>query len=608
MSATISMALPVVLWMATGGEDDGRWSQFRGPLGRGVAADDAALPVEFGPRKNLLWRCEVTEGHSSPCVWGERIFLTGHTEGELETFCIDRESGEIIWVKTVPAKFTERLHRINSIATPTPAADGERVYVYFGAFGLVCYDFEGNEQWRREIPPGQNTFGTAASPIVVGELLIFVHDSNGDSFLEAIHGETGDTVWRTEREGFGSGWSTPGLWHREGSDELLVLGVWWLTGYDLADGSERWSVPGLTDEPIVTPVVGDGLVFVSSYNMKTSPEVIGLPEFDELLEKYDADADGALDYAEAEKNDSVLSRFDADGEGDHPLKIFFRFLDEDQSGKLTPEEWTKLVDWLGAFEHKNALVAIRPSGADGRAEIAWQHSQGVPECPSPLYYQGRIYLVKNGGDRLLPGREDGRVEVRGAARLQGSLLRVARRRRREDLHGLGARSGDRVRRRRRARRPGAKRPRRAHHGHPGPRPGADLRPDRGESLRVRCAGVGELGTATGPVTDQAPVASRPRTSAAAWRRAPWSRASGSGGNAALPRESITARWRVPHVQRSTTSGTQNRSPRSEPGSVPEHPRTSQASRPACPAAPSRVKRSAPDRGSRSASSSRRSRR
>jgi outer membrane protein assembly factor BamB len=300
-------------------------------------------------------------------------------------------------VRSVPAGGVERMHEINGPASSTPTTDGERVYVYFGSFGLIAYELDGEEAWRREMPLPQNSFGTAASPIVVEDLLILLRDVNGESFLEAIDGESGDVLWHMEREGFGSGWSTPSLWRREGTDELLVLGVWWLTAYDLADGSERWSVPGLTDEPIVTPTVGDGLVYVSSYNMNRGTEVIGLPEFEELLVEHDHDGDGELNRDEAAENASVLSRFDADGEGDHPLRIFFRFLDEDQDGSITAAEYPKLASWLGAFEHANAVVAVRP-GADGKpAEIAWQQARGVPECPSPLYYEGRLYLIKNGG-------------------------------------------------------------------------------------------------------------------------------------------------------------------------------------------------------------------
>ena len=197
-------------------------------------------------------------------------------------------------------------------------------------------------------------------------------------------------------------------------DELLVYGVWWMTAYDLSNGSERWSVPGLSDEPCVTPVTGEGFVFVSSYNMRINTEVISLPQFDELLKQYDTDGNGGLNREEVRSNESILSRSDADGEGDHPLRMFFRFLDEDRKEELTGEEWKKMFAWLDTFEHANALVAIRPGeGEGGEAQIAWQHPRGVPECPSPLYYEGRVYLVKNGGMVTCLDAETGELKYQG---------------------------------------------------------------------------------------------------------------------------------------------------------------------------------------------------
>ena len=374
------------------------WEQFRGPDGLGIAADGKALPVEFGPDRNVLWKCPVSSGHSSPCIWEDRVFLTGHAGEELETICIDRASGEVLWRRGVTVERFERPYRTNSLATPTPTTDGERVFVYFGSFGLLCYDFQGVEQWRRPTEVPVNMYGTAASPIVAGDYLIFNDDRKTGSYLEAIDRESGETIWRTEREGFAAGWSTPMPWRNDDVDEVVVYGVWWMKAYDLLDGSELWSVPGLTDEPCITPVTGEGLVFITSYNMKTNPEVIGLPEFDDLLEQYDLDEDDQLTLEEVRSNESILSRIDADGEGDHPLRGFFRYLDEDRDGKLTVQEWGKMIAFLDAFEHANALLAIRPGGEGERAaEIVWQHHRGVPECPSPLYYEGLVYLVKNGG-------------------------------------------------------------------------------------------------------------------------------------------------------------------------------------------------------------------
>jgi outer membrane protein assembly factor BamB len=378
-------------------EGQNHWSQFRGHQGSGIAQDDNPLPVEFDAAKNLIWKCEINKGNSSPVIWGDQIFLTGYADRKLETICIERKSGNMIWKKSIAAEKIERVHPINTPATPTATTDGKNVFVYFGSYGLICYDFDGNEKWKRPLSPPNNMYGTAASPIMAGDYLIFCNDQKTGSYLEAIEPDSGKTVWKKDREGFAAGWSTPLHWKNKGVDELVIYGIWWMKGYDLKDGAERWAVPGFTDEPCITPVTGEGLVFSTSYNMKNNPEVIGLPEFDELLEIYDKNGDGQLNLEESRANKSVLSRYDADGEGDHPLWGFFRFLDADKSGNITNKEWSKMISFLNSFEQENALMALRPGDSETETEVVWKHFYGVPECPSPLYYEGRVYMVKNGG-------------------------------------------------------------------------------------------------------------------------------------------------------------------------------------------------------------------
>jgi len=371
------------------------WGRFRGPDGAGLAS--GRLPDALDPEKNLRWSAELPPGNSSPCLSATRAFVTGCTSAELVTVCVDRASGEILWERALAVAALEKTQEQNSPATPTPTTDGQRVVAYFGSFGLVAYDLDGEELWRRALPVPQNTFGTAASPVIAGGKLVFVSDANEGSFLEALDPATGAPLWKVDRARFQSGWSTPGLWQRDGKQELLVLGVGWLSAYDLADGAERWSFPGLTDEPITTPITGEGLVFATSYNLRTNEDAMLLWSYAKVLEEHDADGDGAIDRQELKANASVLSRPDADGEGDHPLAIFERFLDVDRDGRITAKEYEKLEAWVNSWEHLNGIVALRPGTAERPAELAWHFPRGVPECPSPLYLDGRIYMVMNGG-------------------------------------------------------------------------------------------------------------------------------------------------------------------------------------------------------------------
>ena len=225
MKTLLLACAPLVLPAAAGASDPAQWNQFRGPGGRGVAAGEAEYPVELDLEKNLLWKVPVPAGHSSPCVWGDRVFVTGHAEDGFETLCIDRSMGKLLWKRTVPVEDVEDHHEVNGPASSTPAADAERVYASFGSFGLVAYRHDGEEAWRRELPTPENTFGSAASPILAEGRLILVRDSNDESFLEAIEPATGEALWRADRSGFRSGWSTPSVWRRAGRTELLVLSL-----------------------------------------------------------------------------------------------------------------------------------------------------------------------------------------------------------------------------------------------------------------------------------------------------------------------------------------------------------------------------------------------
>ena len=151
------------------------WPQFRGPNSSGLGGGKP--PVHFGPGQNVLWKAAVGSGLSSPIVWGERVFLTefDQTSQKLATLCIDRRTGKILWRRAVAAEAIEKVHELSSPAGATPATDGERVYVYFGSYGLVCYDTNGNQKWERRLPLPENPYGAAASPIVAGELLVLNH-------------------------------------------------------------------------------------------------------------------------------------------------------------------------------------------------------------------------------------------------------------------------------------------------------------------------------------------------------------------------------------------------------------------------------------------------
>jgi len=373
------------------------WPQFRGPKGQGVSVESKQLPTNLDVSKNLLWKTSLPKGHSSPCIWKNHIFLTGYADKKLQTLCLNRNDGSIAWRRIVPADNIERVHGISSPAAPTPTTDGERVYVYFGSYGLLCYNYQGKELWKRPLPIPAINYGSGTSPILANDLLVLNRDQNKDSFLLAVDKKTGRTVWKKDRPGFTGSWSTPLHRKYEGNNEVVIFGSWRVVGYSLQDGTECWTVGGLALEPCSTPVTAEGLVFITSYNPVTSPDERDQPDFGHLLETHDSNKDGQLTRDEIPSNLVILQRIDSDGEGDIPVGLVFQRVDMNEDGVLTAQEWAKGKAFFSRF--KTVLVAIRPGGELDASEttVVWKHGHDVPEVPSPLYYKGRVYIVKNGG-------------------------------------------------------------------------------------------------------------------------------------------------------------------------------------------------------------------
>ncbi|UCC96502.1 MAG: PQQ-binding-like beta-propeller repeat protein, partial [Phycisphaerales bacterium] len=229
------------------------WNQFRGPNGQGVAQADS-IPVHFNPEESVLWKTVVPAGHSSSVIWDNRIFLTASEsakEEELVTLAIDRQDGKILWRQAIQAETEVRFHPFNNPASSTPAADERNVYVYFGTYGLLCYDHAGNEIWQRKIETPKSKYGMATSPILYQDKVILVLDGDGGSSrLLAVHRDTGQRVWEQPRSLFKAGWSTPMIWRHGQAEELVVLGSKRLTSYDPSIGEEIWWAGGFPQETV----------------------------------------------------------------------------------------------------------------------------------------------------------------------------------------------------------------------------------------------------------------------------------------------------------------------------------------------------------------------
>lgn len=358
------------------------WPQFRGPNGSGVAPK-AKPPINFGPTNRVRWSIDVPWSPSSPCVWGDRIFLTTFVDGELQTHCYSTRTGDLFWSRGIKPQKVEIYHSTEgSPAASTPATDGKHVVSYFGSIGLVCHDFKGKELWRRRLPVALSggSYGSGTSPIIVGKKVILSRDQDANlSSLVAVELGTGKIAWETPRPDVVGGFGSPIHWKNIGADEVVVPGSSRLTGYDVKTGQERWLVGGLVSFDCTTPVQGGGLVYFAGWTPGKGDASWGT--WESFLEKYDQNHDGEI----------ALEEFPA------PMREFIRGIDSDRDGRITKSDWDKMQARLAKSE--NLLVAVRPGGRGDvtTTHVAWKATRGLPYVASPLYYDGRIYLIRDGG-------------------------------------------------------------------------------------------------------------------------------------------------------------------------------------------------------------------
>ncbi|MEM9704002.1 MAG: PQQ-binding-like beta-propeller repeat protein, partial [Planctomycetota bacterium] len=243
------------------------WPQFRGPNRNGLALGSNP-PNEWGPNKNVIWQADVPgRGYSSPVVDGNRVFLTTADE-EAETqslLAFDLDTGEALWQRETASGRLPRngMHPESTHASTTPAVGGGAVFVtnlHDGAVWVSAWSVEGDKLWG-EVKLGafRPTFGYAASPVLYGPAVIVSGDNAGPGFLVALDRETGEVRWRTPRDAQIS-FNTPLLATLNGQDTLIVAGNNKLDGYDPADGSLLWSVPGLTQTVSGSAVAGTVVV------------------------------------------------------------------------------------------------------------------------------------------------------------------------------------------------------------------------------------------------------------------------------------------------------------------------------------------------------------
>ena len=282
----------------------GDWPGSRGPRGDGIS-DEQKVPLTWSGTENVAWKTKIPgKGHSSPVIWGDRIFLTtcvepavlpvtvgtvtaispssgqgpliassvlaGGNVGKRFLLCLDRKSGAILWQQAVATAKLERIHAENSRASSTPATDGKHVYITFLdglKYQAYCYDFDGKLIWNKSPGEFRSVHGFCSPPILYKDTVILNGDQDAikgtESYLVALDKNTGEEKWRTDRPNHTRSYCPPLLIEAAGKKQMVFSGSKCVASYDPDTGKQIWIIQGPTEQFVASLVYAHDLIFLT---------------------------------------------------------------------------------------------------------------------------------------------------------------------------------------------------------------------------------------------------------------------------------------------------------------------------------------------------------
>jgi outer membrane protein assembly factor BamB len=244
------------------------WPGWRGPRGDGTSAEKD-VPSHWSQTDNVAWKTPIPgTGHSSPVIWGERVFLTTCLEKERQRvlLCLDRRDGKLLWQRVVLTAPLEKKHKLNSYASSTPATDGKHVWVSFLAMPnmeAACYDLEGNKVWQ--VSPGEfhSVHGFCSPPVLYKDTVILNGDQDDPrAFLVALAKDSGKERWRIARPGLRS-YCPPLIVDAAGRTQMVLSGSKCVAGYDPDTARQLWIIHGPTEQFVASLVYANDLFFLT---------------------------------------------------------------------------------------------------------------------------------------------------------------------------------------------------------------------------------------------------------------------------------------------------------------------------------------------------------
>ena len=263
------------------------WPQWRGPYATGVSRT-ADPPVEWSETKNIRWKAEIPgRGSGTPVIWGDKVFVLSAVPVGVDgapahearggvrpriphrfvVMALDRKTGKVIWERTAREVMPhEGSHpQWGTWASSSAMTDGQRVYAFFDSFGLYAYDMDGKLLWEKDLGDKRmrSEFGEGQTPVLHGNRIVIQWDHQGPSFVTALDAQTGNEIWRSERQEIDS-WGTPLVVESGGRAQVITAAMNKVRSYDLETGKIVWEGPGLTMNPIPSPVFENGMVYATS--------------------------------------------------------------------------------------------------------------------------------------------------------------------------------------------------------------------------------------------------------------------------------------------------------------------------------------------------------
>jgi len=276
MRATPGLVAVIGMLAGLDGLRGGEWPEFRGPGGRGVAAE-AAIRTTWSEAAGIAWKADLPgRSASSPIVVGDLVVTTassGSRQDRLHVIALDKATGERRWERVFWATGRTLCHPTSAVAAGTPASDGRRIVALYSSCDLFCLDLAGRLLWQRNLavehPRSGNDVGMGSSPRIVGDAVVVQIDCQGDAFAAAIDLATGVDRWSVPRDRIAS-WSSPLPVTTDAGPAVLLQNGRGLEVRRLADGGEAWRWKG-DCSGIATTVVADGMLFVPSDGIAAVP-------------------------------------------------------------------------------------------------------------------------------------------------------------------------------------------------------------------------------------------------------------------------------------------------------------------------------------------------